>query len=173
MLDRLVTVVDAAGAPAWMLMSTLFTGHMSGVNWMPGWAMGGAERDARFRVVSGGRVVEGDGLRNWYGDADVAQAQAMAGGRGGRGARRTSGRVGLGSGQRELELHVPPDREARAAMAVAAMTAAIRAADRGRPITIGIHMEDLEEDRRLGPAEAAEACDFLTMHGYPIYAAWS
>ena len=40
-------------------------------------------------------------------------------------------------------------------------------------VTIGIHMEDLEEDRHLGPGEAAEVCDFLTMHGYPIYAPWS
>jgi endo-1,4-beta-mannosidase len=34
-------------------------------------------------------------------------------------------------------------------------------------------MEDLEHDRRLRPAEAAASCDFLTMHGYPIYAAWA
>ena len=53
------------------------------------------------------------------------------------------------------------------------MTSAIRAADGLAEVTIGIHMEDLEEDRRLGPHEAAEACDFLTMHGYPIYARWA
>ena len=34
-------------------------------------------------------------------------------------------------------------------------------------------MEDLEEDRRLGPPEASEACDLLSMHGYPIYARWA
>jgi endo-1,4-beta-mannosidase len=34
-------------------------------------------------------------------------------------------------------------------------------------------MEDLEEDRRLGPAEASECCDLLSMHGYPIYATWA
>jgi hypothetical protein len=34
-------------------------------------------------------------------------------------------------------------------------------------------MEDLEEDRRLGPVEAARVCDFLCMHGYPIYATWA
>jgi len=33
-------------------------------------------------------------------------------------------------------------------------------------------MEDLEDDRRVGPAEAASVCDVLCMHGYPIYAAW-
>ncbi len=31
-------------------------------------------------------------------------------------------------------------------------------------------MEDLIEDRRLGPQEAGPFCDFLCMHGYPIYA---
>jgi endo-1,4-beta-mannosidase len=34
-------------------------------------------------------------------------------------------------------------------------------------------MEDLVEDRNLGPREAAAACDFLTMHGYPGYATWT
>jgi hypothetical protein len=34
-------------------------------------------------------------------------------------------------------------------------------------------MEDLEQDRKLGPAEASAVCDFLTMHGYPIYASWA
>jgi hypothetical protein len=34
-------------------------------------------------------------------------------------------------------------------------------------------MEDLEEDRQLGPWEASEACDLLSMHGYPIYAQWA
>jgi hypothetical protein len=34
-------------------------------------------------------------------------------------------------------------------------------------------MEDLAEDRRLGPREVSEACDLLSMHGYPIYAPWA
>ena len=34
-------------------------------------------------------------------------------------------------------------------------------------------MEDLEEDRRLGPREVSESCDLLSMHGYPIYARWA
>jgi endo-1,4-beta-mannosidase len=36
-----------------------------------------------------------------------------------------------------------------------------------------LHMEDLEEDRLLGPRDASGACDFLSMHGYPIYADWA
>ena len=53
-LERLVSVADAAERTGLALVPTLFTGHMSGVDWIPGWALGGSERDARFRVVSGG-----------------------------------------------------------------------------------------------------------------------
>ena len=34
-------------------------------------------------------------------------------------------------------------------------------------------MEDLENERYIGPAEAARWCDFVCMHGYPVYADWS
>ena len=34
-------------------------------------------------------------------------------------------------------------------------------------------MEDLSRTGNLGPREAAEVCDFLTMHGYPGYATWA
>ena len=76
MLDRLVAVADLAGGLGLALIPTLFTGHMSGVNWIPAWALGGSGGDHRFRVVSGGRVVAA-GLRNWYTDAAVGDAQAL------------------------------------------------------------------------------------------------
>ncbi len=40
-------------------------------------------------------------------------------------------------------------------------------------ITVGLHMEDLEQNRKLGPREVSESCDLLSMHGYPIYADWA
>ena len=71
MLDRLVTVADLAGRMGLAVMPTLFTGHMSGVNWIPGWALGGSDRD-RFRVMSGGNPTR-SGMRNWYEDAEVGR----------------------------------------------------------------------------------------------------
>jgi endo-1,4-beta-mannosidase len=53
------------------------------------------------------------------------------------------------------------------------LATAIRDADGRTLITAGMHMEDLEEDRRLGPRDSSESCDFLSMHGYPIYAQWA
>ena len=79
MLHRLVTVADLAGRAGLAVVPTLFTGHMSGVNWVPAWALGESDGDDRFRVVSGGRVT-GAGLRNWYADPDVAIAQALLAG---------------------------------------------------------------------------------------------
>lgn len=170
-VEHLVTVADLARHAGLDLMPTLFTGHMSGVDWIPHWALGGAERDARFRVVSGGRVVE-SGLRNWYVDDDLARAQALLAG---RVAEALAGHAALWAwdlGNENSNCVVPADREL-ARRWLSRMTSAIRAADDATGITIGIHMEDLEEDRRLGPREAADACDFLTMHGYPIYARWA
>src|SRR5207245_7292257 len=45
--------------------------------------------------------------------------------------------------------------------------------DAGCQMTVGIHLDDLDEDRRIGPAEAGRVSDVLSMHGYPIYASWS
>ncbi len=171
MLERLVTVADIAERAGLDIMPTLFTGHMSGVDWIPDWALGGTERDARFRVVSRGRVVE-EGLRNWYIDDDVVRAQALMAS---RAAEALSGHGALWAwdlGNENSNCVVPADRELARSW-LSRMTSAIRTADAATQVTIGIHMEDLEQDRRLGPREAAEACDFLTMHGYPIYARWA
>ena len=48
MLDRLVAVADLAEGVGLALAPTLFTGHMSGVNWIPPWALGGTDRDDRI-----------------------------------------------------------------------------------------------------------------------------
>jgi endo-1,4-beta-mannosidase len=171
MLERLVAVADTAERAGLAIVPTLFTGHMSGVDWIPGWALGGVERDERFRVISGGRVVP-DGLRNWYSDLEMLRAQALLAG---EAAAALAGHRALWAwdlGNENSNCVVPPDRDA-ARRWLAETGGAIRSADNAAAVTIGIHMEDLEQDRHLGPAEAAEACDFLTMHGYPIYATWA
>jgi hypothetical protein len=47
---------------------------------------------------------------------------------------------------------VPPSRAAVVAW-LDAIADAIRAVDATHPLTLGLHMEDLEEDRRLGPGD--------------------
>jgi endo-1,4-beta-mannosidase len=171
MLDRLVTVADLAGRAGLAVMPTLFTGHMSGVNWIPAWALGGSDGDDRFRVVSGGRLT-GTGLRNWYTDPEVGGAQALLAG---EAASALAGHDAVWAWDlgNENSNCVRPPRRSTAQDWLKRITATIRTADPAVLVTIGLHMEDLEEDRMLGPGEAAGVCDFLTMHGYPIYARWA
>jgi endo-1,4-beta-mannosidase len=172
-IDRLVDAADAAGETGVALIVTLFTGHMSGVNWVPPWALGGVDGDKRFRMMSGGRVrPPGSGMRNWYSDDEVVTAQeslaAVVAG-------ALSGHPAVWAwdlGNENSNCTVPPDRSSAEAW-MERMAGAVRDADPGRLVTVGIHMEDLEEDRGIGPAEVARWCDFVSMHGYPIYADWA
>lgn len=170
MLERLVVVAGVAHDAGLQIMPTLFTGHMSGANWIPGWALGGTDRDPRFRVISGGRAVT-DGLRNWYTDPVVGHAQALLAS---ESAASLAGHPAVWAwdlGNENSNCVIPPDRPVGLRW-LDTMASAIRGADATAMVTTGLHMEDLEHDRRLGPYEAAQACDFLTMHGYPIYAEW-
>jgi endo-1,4-beta-mannosidase len=171
MLERLVVVADLADRLGLALVPTLFTGHMSGVNWIPAWALGGTGGDERFRVVSRGKVANG-GLRNWYGDSSVVDAQALLAT---EAAAALAGHHAVWAwdlGNESSNCVIPPTRAAARAW-LARLRSAIRGADEAALVTVGLHMEDLEEDRQLGPREVSESCDFLSMHGYPIYARWA
>ena len=171
MLDRLVAVADLAEGVGLALAPTLFTGHMSGVNWIPPWALGGTDRDDRFRVVSDGRVTSA-GLRNWYSDPAIAGAQAFLAG---EIAAALAGHEAIWMWDlgNESSNCVILSSLSSAREWLRRIASAIRTSDHEALVTVGLHMEDLEEDRRLGPLQAAEACDLLSMHGYPIYANWA
>lgn len=171
-LGGVVDAADAALDAGIGLIVTLFVGHMSGVNWIPGWATGGNDGDPRFRVVSpGGALRPGRALRSWYSDPEVTAAQEHLAGSVAGALRGHPGVWMWDLGNENSNCTIPPDTGAGEAW-LERMTGAIRAADPGRPITTGLHMEDLEDDRRIGPAEAARHCDMVSMHGYPAYTTW-
>lgn len=172
-LAHVVDTADHAADAGLELIVTLFTGHMSGVNWVPAWATGGHDGDARFRVVSGGVAqVEPLVLRNWYGDPEIVEAQARLAAAVSTALAAHPAVWAWDLGNESSNCTIPPDTAAADGW-LDRMTSVLRACDPGRPITIGTHMEDLESDRVIGPAEAARWCDFVCMHGYPIYAGWS
>jgi endo-1,4-beta-mannosidase len=171
-LTNLVVVADAAQRLGLRIMPTLFTGHMSGANFIPEWATGGAgEAAARFRVVSGERAVRVP-IRNWYSDELVTRAQELLAREAARTLAAHPALWGWDLGNENSNCCVPPSRDAGRRW-LDRMTGAIRSSDPGCQVTLGLHMEDLEEDRRIGPREAAAVCDVLCMHGYPIYASWA
>jgi endo-1,4-beta-mannosidase len=149
--------------------------HPTGHEWRQlDTAMGASlagEEVARFRVVSGEKVVRAK-LKNWYSDASILKAQTLL-------AREVAATLckhpalwAYDLGNENSNCVVPPSRAA-ALDWLDTVASAIRSVDTSHPITLGLHMEDLEEDRHLGPGEAARVCDFLCMHGYPIYALWA
>ncbi len=172
-LGRVVDAADAADEIGLGIIVTLFVGHMSGVNWLPTWATGAADGDVRFRVVAPGAGPRPGGvLRNWYSDAGVVTAQE-------RQARSVAtalqGHPALWMwdlGNENSNCTIPPDA-ATADEWLGRITGALRSCDPGRPITVGTHMEDLENDRRIGPADVARHCEVVSMHGYPAYTAWA
>ncbi|HWX42020.1 MAG TPA: cellulase family glycosylhydrolase [Blastocatellia bacterium] len=170
-LANLEQVAGLAAESGLSLILTLFTGHMSGVNWIPQWALGADSTSQRFRTVSGGRVVEAV-TRNWYTDKQILAAQVRLAGEVASRMRKKPAVWAYDLGNENSNCVVPPSREA-ATDWLQTVANGIRSADPERAITIGLHMEDLEEDRNLGPAEAATVSDFLCMHGYPLYAAWA
>ena len=168
-LVKLRRVADLALRANVGLIPTLFTGHMSGVNWYPRWALGSAPA-GRFRSIASGRDVD-RATRDWA-DPPVLLAQALL-------ARECAAALAGHPAVRMWDLGnessncwVPLTRDDGRRW-LADVTEAIRQVDARTPITIGLHAEDLEEDRRIGPAEAAEVCDVLCMHGYPMYLRWA
>jgi endo-1,4-beta-mannosidase len=170
-LRQLTTVAEIAAGESLSLVPTFFTGHMSGVNWIPPWALEPSTSHQRFRIIAGNRVVDA-APRNWFTDKEVLHAQVLLAGEVANRLSRFSSVWAWDLGNENSNVVVPPVRDAGLEW-LERITTAIRSADPDRPITIGLHMEDLEEDRRLGPFEAGKFCDFLCMHGYPIYASWS
>lgn len=172
-LAAILDVADAAEDADLQLIVTLFTGHMSGVNWIPTWATGGDDGDHRFRVVSDGAVQPGRRvLRNWYTDTGIIDAQAHLAD---RVASALAGHPAVWAwdlGNDNSNYTIPPDPDA-ANRWLERMSSVLRSRDPRMRITIGTHMEDLENDRLIGPAEAGRWCDFVCMHGYPVYADWS
>jgi len=169
-ITLLATVADTARRHGLRIIPTLFTGHMSGANFVPEWALAGSAPSGRFRVISNDQVVE-RAMRNWYVDPLVFEAQALLARECARALAGHPALWGWDLGNENSNCCVPPTSDDGVRW-LERIAGAIRSADASCGITLGLHMEDLEDDRRIGPAEAARVCDVVCMHGYPIYASW-
>ena len=164
---HLRTVADLADERDLAVIPTLFTGHVNGVCAMPPWVLGGSEGDgAGPRILSGG-VEATRGIRNWYEDARVRDAQAHL-------ARTLSKALAdhdalwaWDLGHETSSCCLPPDA-ASADRWLDVMSDAIRAEDEEARLTMGLQVQDLEEDRGLGPHQVARVGQLLGMHAQPM-----
>jgi hypothetical protein len=178
-LRDLELFADAAAGAGLRLQPTLFTGHMSGANWLPEFATRAASGPPRrFSTLVAGEESHGEPRRrprlqprNFYAAEGIVQAQELLAREVARVLARHPAMWSWDLGNEHSNVAVPPTREAGRRW-LGRIVEALRSGGSEHPLTLGLHMEDLEQDRRLGPAEAAEVCDYLSMHGYPLYAGW-
>ena len=163
-LLSLKTVLDAAERHDVGLVLSLFCGHMSGVNWLPGWAV---DRSApsMIRTVSGGRVVPG-GAGDIYADPELLDAQLFLAQRLASTFAGHGGLVGWDIGNEFSNLRWPARPEDIARWS-SLLTEALRPAR--VDVAGGLHAPDLEQDRGIRISAIAAPWDEVAMHGYPLY----
>ena len=160
---------DDAGVNLWV---TLFTGHMSGANWFPEWMLDlSGSGEIFFPIASGSSLLQ-YAPKNPYHDSAVVAAQKLF-------IREVTATLrgypslwGWDLGNEPSNAYRPRTREAGRAW-LSEIVGEIRRDDKINPVTIGLHQQDLAEDLRMGPEDAAAFCDMMTMHAYPAYADWA
>lgn len=164
-LENLVTVADIALANGLGLDVTFFTGHMSGPNWSPRWMLDSAAQSP-LPLVSGGVYIEG-GYRNPITDPVALDAQVLL-------LQTVVTRLKDHAGVWMWNLGNEPDLFATAPRPqsqawLKRMTDTIRAIDPVRPITCGLHVASLLDDKPFRVDDVAAVADKVVMHGYPMY----
>jgi endo-1,4-beta-mannosidase len=170
-IGDLVQVADIAQAHRLKIVPTFFTGHMSGVNFIPEWALSNRARKSKWRSVSNGRVIEREPA-SWFEDGLIMEQQALL-------VREVASALhdrpalwGWDLGNENSNVSTPSS-EGLGLDWLERIAGAIRTADAAHPITIGLHQADLEGNTHLGPRESAEVLDVVSIHGYPMYVDWS
>ncbi len=167
-LRHLEEFADAAAAAGIRLQPSLFTGHMSGTNWLPAFATVSSAEPQRFTVMVGGCPAPGRAPANFYEQESVAAAQELLAREVARTLARHPALWSWDLGNEHSNVAIPSTVDAGRRW-LARMVEALRSGGSEHPVTIGLHMEDLDADRRLGPRQAAEVCAYQSMHGYPAY----
>lgn len=170
-LKNLIKTADLAAENNLCLMPTFFCGHMSGVNWIPDWALENKRHRDRFPVYSDGRLTDRI-IRNFYLDPAIREAQKYQVREVCQALRDHPAIGAYDLGNESSNCCIPPERTQGRAW-LREMHSLIRFCHPQSFITLGMHTEDLEEDRHLWPQDAALYCDFLSMHGYPFYLSWA
>jgi endo-1,4-beta-mannosidase len=168
-LQRFDLVLARAAKHGLQTIPTLFTGHMSGVNWLPEWTLDPQRPAGRFRTFSGGRESPygiGDFYRGALLDAQSRLARAL-----GERALRHPAVYAWDLGNEFSNLREPDSAEIAHAWSATLTTALEETSE--LPVTGGIHGEDLTLDRRLRPSSICAPWTFATMHGYPVYSAFA
>lgn len=163
-LLSLEAVLRAAERHNICLVVSLFCGHMSGVNWLPGWAVD-QSAVSEIRTVSRGQVVPG-AAGDIYTDPALLHAQLVLAQRLASTFAGHGGLAGWDLGNEFSNLRWPSHPEEIARWS-SLLTEALRPAR--VDVAGGLHAQDLEQDRGIRISSIAAPWDEVMMHGYPLY----
>lgn len=170
-LEKLYNTAQIARRNNLYLMPTFFCGHMSGVNWLPCWLLDRSNPPGRFPVYTEGKLHH-LGAANFFVNEDLLAAQV----------RQIEAVCSTLKGHPALYAYdlgnetsncLAPSGRNDFRNWLKILRRAVAACDPETPVTIGMHAEDLEQNRYFWPQDAAHFCDFLSMHGYPFYLSWA
>jgi len=165
MLARLDFTLDRAEEVGLRVMPTLFSGHMSGVNWLPEWTLDRTTAPHRFRTICGAREIP-HGIGDFYVGPLLAaqrfQARTLA--------ERYRGHPAILAWDlgNEFSNLRPPASAADAADWSRMLADDLRQIS-GHDVTGGIHGEDLTAEKRIRPSSICAPWSYATMHGYSVY----
>lgn len=165
--DAMMARIAEAGLRA---MPTLFCGHMSGVNWLPGWTLERETTHGRFRTISNGAIVDRS-IGDFYADPELVQAQVFFAQRIGERLRGHPALFAWDLGNEFSNLRLPVSASDAAQWSLRLTDALLEASGVGA--SGGMHGEDFDKDRRLRPSSIARPWVFATMHGYSVYSAFA
>lgn len=165
-LADLGTVLDVAREAGLQVMPTFFTGHMSGINWWPRWALSDEDDPTGMARIADGEYTTRLG-RDPYTDPLLLEAERTL-------VAAVCGRYGSHPAiyswnfSNEPDLFFMPRRYSDGAAWNAALAREVRRHS-ARPISAGMHLPTLTSYNGFRPDLLAPNNDYLSMHGYSIY----
>jgi endo-1,4-beta-mannosidase len=167
MLRRFDQVMDALAGAGLQGMPTFFTGHMSGVNYLPEWVLDKSSTHGRFRTFGRGGVQYPWGAGNFYAqpllDACRLQVRAI-----GERCRNHPALYMWDLGNEFSNLR-SADSPRESAEWARVLTNDLFEVSQGQT-TAGNHSEDLTDDRGIRPSSFCRPFPCSVMHGYSVYA---
>jgi endo-1,4-beta-mannosidase len=167
--ERFLSVLDRIAAHGMRAIPTLFCGHMSGVNFIPPWALEPGTPAGRFRTFSRGSV-RAEGIGDFY-TGDLLEAQRFFVRELGERARDHAAILAWDLGNEFSNLRAPNSPQESEHWSAALSHDLLDSSNIGS--TAGIHGEDLTLERNIRPSSICEPLKFGSMHGYPAYSAFA
>jgi len=165
MLKRLDALMDALAAAGLQAMPSLFTGHMSGVNWLPEWTLDRNRPPARFRTFSGGRELPW-GAGDIY-TGPILEASRLLARTIGKRYRNHPALFMWDLGNEFSNIAIPRSPADADEWCARLSADLIETSDAG--VTAGNHSEDVTQDRNFRFASFCKPLVCAVMHGYTVY----